>query len=141
MDKKEKKLAHLNAMNQNTLMEVLNIEFSGVGDDFIEATMPVTPKVHQPYGILHGGASIALAETVGSVLSAISIDPKQFKSVGMQMTANHLRPKREGIVTARAEFVKKGKSVHLIKIEIRDENNEVICYCHLTNSIVPNNYV
>lgn len=141
MDEKEKKLAHLNAMNQNTLMEVLDIKFSGVGDDFIEATMPVTPKVHQPYGILHGGASIALAETVGSVLSAISIDPKQFKSVGMQMMANHLRPKREGIVTAKAEFVKKGKSVHLVKIEIRDENNEVICYCHLTNSIVPNNYV
>lgn len=105
------------------------------------ATMPVTPKVHQPYGILHGGASIALAETVGSVLSATSIDTTKFKSVGMQMTANHLRPKRDGLITARAEFVKKGKTVHLVKIEIKDEEGEVISYCHLTNSIVSNHYV
>ncbi len=138
---KEKKLAKLNSMNQNTLMEVLEIRFSNIGEDFIEATMPVTPRVHQPYGILHGGASIALAETVGSVLSAISIDTAKFKSVGMQMTSNHLRPKRDGIITARAEFVKKGRTVHLLKIEIRDEENQMICYCHLTNSIVPNNYV
>lgn len=140
MDKIEK-LERLNAMSKNTMMEVLDIKFSDVSESFIEATMPVTPKVHQPYGILHGGASIALAETVGSVLSAISIDPEKFKSVGMQMTANHLRPKREGFVTAKAQFVKKGRTVHLVKIEIRDENNEVICYCHLTNSIVPNTYV
>jgi len=138
---KEQKLERLNAMNPNTMMEVLGIKFSGVGEDFIEATMPVTPRVHQPYGILHGGASIALAETVGSVLSVISIDHNRFKSVGMQVTANHLRPKREGIVTARAEFVKKGRTVHLIKIEIRDEENQMICYCHLTTSIVPNDYV
>jgi|SRR5690606_387883 len=138
---KENKLAKLNEMNQNTLMEVLEIRFSDVGEDFIEATMPVTPKVHQPYGILHGGASIALAETVGSVLSAVSIDTAKFKSVGMQMIANHLRPKRDGIITARAEFIKKGRTVHLVKIEIRDEENQLVCYCHLTNSIVPNDYV
>lgn len=138
---KEKKLAKLNEMNQNTLMEVLEIRFSDVGEDFIEATMPVTPRVHQPYGILHGGASIALAETVGSVLSAVSIDTAKFKSVGMQMTSNYLRPKREGIITARAEFIKKGRTVHLVKIEIRDEENQLVCYSHLTNSIVPNNYV
>lgn len=138
---KQQKLAKLNEMTPNTLMEILDIRFSDVGEDFVEATMPVTPKVHQPYGILHGGASIALAETVGSVLSAMVTDHKKFKSVGMQMTSNHLRPKREGIVTARAEFVKKGKTVHLIKIEIRDEENQMICYCHLTTSIVPNDYV
>lgn len=140
MDKQEK-LNKLNKMNVNTLMETLDIQFTDIGEGFLEATMPVTSKVHQPYGILHGGASIALAETVGSVLSAISIDPKQFKSVGMQMTANHLRPKRDGLVTARAEFIKKGKSIHLIKIEIRDEDNNAISYCHLTNSIVPSSYV
>ncbi len=138
---KEEKLAKLNEMNQNTLMEVLEIRFSDLGEDFMEATMPVTPRVHQPYGILHGGASIALAETVGSVLSAVSIDTAKFKSVGMQMTSNHLRPKRDGIITARAEFVKKGRTVHLVRIEIRDEENQMICYCHLTNSIVPKDYV
>lgn len=138
---KQKVLDQLNAMNKNTMMEVLDIHFSDVGDGFIEATMPVSHKVHQPYGILHGGASIALAETVGSVLSAISIDHKTYKSVGMQMTANHLRPKRDGLITARAEFIKKGRTTHLVKIEIRDEENNLISYCHLTNSIVSIDYV
>lgn len=138
---KEAFLQRLNEMNKNTLMETLDIRFTDSGENFMVATMPVTPKVHQPYGILHGGASIALAETVGSVLSATSIDTTKYKSVGMQMTANHLRPKRDGLITARAEFVKKGKTVHLVKIEIKDENDEVISYCHLTNSIVSTHYV
>lgn len=134
-------LDKLNEMNANTLMEVIDIQFTDIGDGFLEATMPVTPKVHQPYGIMHGGASIALAETVGSVLSAISIDKEKFKSVGMQMTANHLRPKRDGIVTARAEFVRQGRTTHLVKIEIKDEEGKMLSYCHLTNSIVSKDYV
>lgn len=138
---KDKVLKRLNEMNANTLMEALEIQFSDVGEDFIEATMPVGPKVHQPYGIMHGGASIALAETVGSVLSAISVDTSQFKSVGMQMNANHIRPKKDGMVTARAEFVRKGRTTHLIKIEIKDEEGKLLTYCHLTNSIVPKDYV
>lgn len=138
---KDKVLKRLNEMNANTLMEALEIQFSDVGEDFIEATMPVGPKVHQPYGIMHGGASIALAETVGSVLSAISVDTNQFKSVGMQMNANHIRPKKDGMVTARAEFVRKGRTTHLIKIEIKDEEGKLLTYCHLTNSIVPKDYV
>lgn len=138
---KDKVLKRLNEMNANTLMEALEIQFSDVGEDFIEATMPVGPKVHQPYGIMHGGASIALAETVGSVLSAISVDSTQFKSVGMQMNANHIRPKKDGMVTARAEFVRKGRTTHLIKIEIKDEEGKLLTYCHLTNSIVPKDYV
>lgn len=138
---KELILNKLNAMNVNTLMEVIDIRYTDFGDGFLEATMPVTPKVHQPYGIMHGGASIALAETVGSVLSAVSIDKEKFKSVGMQMTANHLKPKRDGVVTARAEFIKKGRTTHLVKIEIRDEEGQLVTYCHLTNAIVPNNYV
>lgn len=138
---KDKVLKRLNEMNANTLMETLEIQFSDVGEDFIEATMPVGPKVHQPYGIMHGGASIALAETVGSVLSAISVDTTQFKSVGMQMNANHIRPKKDGMVTARAEFVRKGRTTHLIKIEIKDEEGKLLTYCHLTNSIVPKDYV
>ena len=138
---RDKVLKRLNEMNANTLMEALEIQFSDVGEDFIEATMPVGPKVHQPYGIMHGGASIALAETVGSVLSAISVDTNQFKSVGMQMNANHIRPKKDGMVTARAEFVRKGRTTHLIKIEIKDEEGKLLTYCHLTNSIVPKDYV
>ncbi|NLN33611.1 MAG: hotdog fold thioesterase [Flavobacteriaceae bacterium] len=138
---KQIQLDKLNQMNSNTLMETLEIKFTDLGEGFMEAQMPVSSKVHQPYGILHGGASIALAETVGSVLSVVSIDNQKFKSVGMQMIANHLKPKREGFLRARAEFVRKGRTVHLIKIEIFDETNELISYCHLTTSIVPNDYV
>lgn len=138
---KELILNKLNAMNVNTLMETIDIRYTDFGDGFLEATMPVTPKIHQPYGIMHGGASIALAETVGSVLSAVSIDKEKFKSVGMQMTANHLKPKRDGVVTARAEFIKKGRTTHLVKIEIRDEEGQLLTYCHLTNAIVPTSYV
>lgn len=134
-------LKKLNEMNTNTLMEVLEIQFSNVGERFLEATMPIGPKVHQPYGIMHGGASIALAETVGSVLSAISIDDTKYKAVGMQMNANHIRPKKNGIVTAKAEFIRKGKTTHLIKIEIKDEGGKLLTYCVLTNSIVSKDYV
>ncbi|MDD3771575.1 MAG: PaaI family thioesterase [Weeksellaceae bacterium] len=140
MDKKTI-LEQLNKMNSNTLMEVLAIQFTDVSETFLEASMPVTPKVHQPYGILHGGASIALAETVGSVLSAMSIDSSKFKSVGLQMNANHLRPKKEGMLFAKAEFIKKGRTVHLVKIEIKDEKEKLICHCQLMNSIVSVDYV
>lgn len=138
---KEEKLEALNRMNRNTLMETLDIRFTDAGDDFIEAAMPVGPKVHQPYGILHGGASIALAETVGSVLSVMSMDMNKFKSVGMHMSANHLRPVTGGAVTARAEFIKQGRTSNLVKIEIKDDKGRLICYCHLTNSIVAADYV
>ncbi len=138
---KEEKLDALNQMNKNTLMETLGIHFTDVTDDYLEATMPVDSRVHQPYGILHGGASIALAETVGSVLSAVSVDMTKFKSVGMQMTANHIKPVREGVVTARAEFIRKGRTSNLVKIEIKDDEGRLICYCLLTNSIVAVDYV
>lgn len=138
---KTEKLKKINEMNSNTLMETLDIHFTDVGEDFIEATMPITSKVHQPYGIMHGGASIALAETVGSVLSVISVDSKKFKAVGLQMNANHLRPKKEGMITARAEFIKKGRSVHLLKIEIKDEEGKLLTYCQFTTSIVNVDYI
>src|SRR5690625_6834305 len=96
---KDKVLKRLNEMNVNTLMEALEIQFSDVGEDFIEATMPVGPKVHQPYGIMHGVARIALAETVGSVLSAISVNTTKFKFVGMQMNANNIHPKKDKMIT------------------------------------------
>lgn len=138
---KEKVLKKLNEMNANTLMKTLDIRFTDIGEDFLEGTMPIGPIVHQPYGIMHGGASIALAETVGSVLSAMVIDATKYKSVGMQMSANHIRPKKDGTVTAKAEFIRKGRTTHLIKIEIKDEVGKLLTYCHLTNSVVPKDYV
>src|SRR5690625_7485357 len=112
---KDKVLKRLNEMNANTLMEALEIQFSDVGEDFIEATMPVGPKVHQPYGIMHGGASIALAETVGSVLSAISLNTTQFNSVGMQMNAHSITHKKDDMVTAETKLIGKRRTTKLIK--------------------------
>ncbi|SFN20765.1 uncharacterized domain 1-containing protein [Algoriella xinjiangensis] len=128
-------------MSKNTLIETLNIEFTAVGEDFLSAKMPVTPKVHQPFGLLHGGASIVLAETLGSTLSNILIDNSKEVAVGQHVDANHLRAKRDGTVFGHATVVKKGRTSHLIKIEIKDENDKLICYTHLTNAIIPTDYV
>lgn len=128
-------------MSKNTLIETLNIEFTAVGEDFLSAKMPVTSKVHQPFGLLHGGASIVLAETLGSTLSNILIDNSKEVAVGQHVDANHLRAKRDGTVFGHATVVKKGRTSHLIKIEIKDENDKLICYTHLTNAIIPTDYV
>ena len=128
-------------MSKNTLIETLNIEFTAVGEDFLSAKMPVTPKVHQPFGLLHGGASIVLAETLGSTLSNILIDNSKEVAVGQHVDANHLRAKRDGTVFGHATVVKKGRTSHLIKIEIKDENDKLICYTHLTNASIPTDYV
>ena len=128
-------------MSKNTLIETLNIEFTAVGEDFLSAKMPVTPKVHQPFGLLHGGASIVLAETLGSTLSNILIDNSKEVAVGQHVDANHLRAKRDGTVFGHATVVKKGRTSHLIKIEIKDDNDKLICYTHLTNAIIPTDYV
>ena len=128
-------------MSKNTLIETLNIEFTAVGEDFLSAKMPVTSKVHQPFGLLHGGASIVLAETLGSTLSNILIDNSKEVAVGQHVDANHLRAKRDGTVFGHATVVKKGRTSHLIKIEIKDENDKLICYTHLTNAIISRDHV
>ncbi|MGU9939785.1 PaaI family thioesterase [Empedobacter brevis] len=124
-------------MSKNTLIETLDIEFIAVGEDFLSAKMPVTPKVHQPFGLLHGGASIVLAETLGSTLSNIILQSDDFVAVGQHVDANHLRPKSEGTIFGHATVVKQGRTSHLIKIVIKDENDKLICYTHLTNAIIP----
>lgn len=124
-------------MSKNTLMETLEIEYTEIGKDFLKAKMPVTPKVHQPFGLLHGGASIALAETLGSTLSNHILESDDVVAVGQHVDANHLRSKSDGVVYGHATVIKKGRTSHLIKIEIRDENDQLICYTHLTNAIIP----
>ncbi|MBK5192024.1 MAG: hotdog fold thioesterase, partial [Flavobacteriaceae bacterium] len=94
--KKEEILAKCNAMCKNTLMETLNIEFIDIGEDFVTARMPVNSKVHQPDGVLHGGATVALAESVGSVASQIFLDSSEFFIRGIEISANHLKSIREG---------------------------------------------
>ncbi len=135
MDKKE----ILNGFNQgfkNTLMETLDIEFVDVGEDFLTAKMPVTPKVHQPYGQLHGGATAALAETVGSAASHFFIDAKNQLINGIELTINHVKSKREGEVFATAKNIHKGRSTHLWEVKIVDEKGNLISICKMTNIVL-----
>ena len=134
---KEKILHYCNHVSKNTLMETLNIEYTDAGEDFLVATMPVNPSVHQPMGLLHGGASVALAESVGSAASMLYVNSELSEVRGIEISANHLKAKRDGIVTATAKIVHKGRSIHLWEIRITDENNNLISLCKLTNMVLP----
>jgi uncharacterized protein (TIGR00369 family) len=135
MDVKKTLLA-LNSLNKNTLMETLKIEFVDVGADFVIAKMPVNASVHQPYGILHGGATAALAETVGSCASALFVDTKTKIIKGIELSINHLKSKKEGTVFGIAKPIHKGRTTHLWEIKIVDENDELISICKLTNIVL-----
>jgi len=134
---KEKILQYCNHVSKNTLMQTLGIEYTDAGEDFLVATMPVNPSVHQPMGLLHGGASVALAESVGSAASMIYVNSELSEVRGIEISANHLKAKRDGIVTATAKIVHKGGSIHLWEIRITDEKNALISLCKLTNMILP----
>ena len=124
-------------LSENTLMETLEIEFIDAGEDFLMAKMPVNPRVHQPMGLLHGGASVALAESVGSAASIMFINPEVTEVRGIEISANHLKSKREGTVYATAKVIHKGKSIHLWEIRIVDEQGALISLCKLTNMVLP----
>lgn len=137
ISKKQDILDKLNNWGGETLGKTLDIIFTDVTDETLSATMPVTPKVHQPYGILHGGASCVLAETLGSCLSVLHVDIEKFAPVGTNINSNHLRSKKTGIVTGTAKFIRKGKTMHVSEIEIRDENGDLINHTTMTNNIIP----
>ena len=125
-----------NKFSKNTLMETLNIEYIDAGIDFITAKMPVNSSVYQPMGILHGGATVALAESVGSAASHIFIDTDKFIVKGLEISANHLKSKRDGEVFATARIVHKGRTTHLWEIKVVDENNQLISLCKMTNIVL-----
>lgn len=137
MENREEILNKLNNWGGETLGKTLDIVFTDVTDDSLSATMPVTAKVHQPYGILHGGASCVLAETLGSSLSVLHVDTAKFAPVGTNINSNHLRSKKDGIVTGTAKFIRKGRTMHVSEIEIRDEKGELINHTTMTNNIIP----
>ena len=122
--------------SNNTLMQTLEIEYIDAGEDYLVATMPVNPRVHQPMGILHGGASVALAESVGSAASLLFVNPEKQEVRGIEISANHVRSKKEGLVTATAKILHKGASIHLWEIKIVDENDRLISLCKLTNMVL-----
>ncbi|MBC7607764.1 MAG: hotdog fold thioesterase [Burkholderiales bacterium] len=134
---REKTIAQCNAFSKNTLMETLNIEFTDAGEDFLVATMPVNGRNHQPMGLLHGGASVALAESVGSAASMLFVDPRENEIRGIEISANHLKAKKDGTVTGTARIIHKGRSIHLWEIRITDEENNLISLCKLTNMVLP----
>jgi len=130
----------LNEQTFHTLADTLAIKFTEIGDNFLKAVMPVTEKVHQPYGLLHGGASAALAETVGSVASWLCIKDEQI-CVGMEINCNHLKGKRNGIITATARPLHLGVTSHVWDIRICDENEKLICISRLTVAVLKNKNV
>lgn len=133
---KDKILEFCNAFSKNTLMETLNIEYVDAGSDFLVAKMPVNSSVHQPMGLLHGGASVALAESVGSAASHFFIDSKTQEVRGIEISANHLKSISEGVVFGTARIIHKGKSIHLWEIKITDEAGNLISLCKLTNMVL-----
>jgi 1,4-dihydroxy-2-naphthoyl-CoA hydrolase len=134
---KEKILHYCNSISKNTLMQTLNIQYTDAGPDFLVATMPVNPSVHQPMGLLHGGATVALAESVGSAASFLFVNEEHSEVRGIEISANHLKAKREGIVTATAKIIHKGRSIHLWEIRITDEKDSLISLCKLTTMVLP----
>ena len=133
---KEKILSMCNLFSKNTLMETLEIEFIDAGEDFLTAKMPVNPRIHQPMGLLHGGATVALAESVGSAASMLFVNPEESEIRGIEISANHLRSKKEGIVFGTAKIIHKGRSLHLWEIKITDEEGKLISLCKLTNMVL-----
>ena len=127
----------LNAMNQNNMIGLLEITMLEASVDRVVATMPVQSKVHQPFGLLHGGASVALAETVASLGAYLNVMDSGMGAVGLEINANHLRGKKDGIVTATATPIHKGRSTHVWQVEIKDEAGKMVCVSRCTLAIVP----
>jgi len=128
---------HIQPLGKNTMGEHLGIEFIEVGEDFLKGRMPVDHRTRQPYGLLHGGASVALAETLGSVGAAYVVDRRQFNTVGLEINANHVRGVREGFVTGTARPIHIGKSTQVWEIRITDEREKLVCISRLTVAILP----
>ena len=129
---KEKILSFCNAIAKGNLMETLGIEFVDVGEDFLAARMPVTQKVYQPDGILHGGATLALAETVGSAAVAVFNRDPEVLTRGIEISANHIKSVSKGYVTGIAKPLHLGRTTQLLQINVFDDNQNLISICKLT---------
>ncbi len=124
-------------LGKDTMGEYLGIEWTEIGDDFIKARMPVDHRTKQPYGLLHGGASCVLAETVGSIASAMVVDHAKFICVGLEINANHVRSAREGYVTGIATALHLGSNTHVWDIKIYDDVQKLVCVSRLTVAVIP----
>lgn len=128
----------INDRRRGTLMETLEIEYTSMESQILRGRMPVTTAHLQPAGLLHGGATVALAETIGSAASNIFLDnPDAFIAVGQEIAANHVRSVRSGYVYAEAKFLHKGKTSHVVEIRITDDDNRLVSFVKMTNAILP----
>jgi 1,4-dihydroxy-2-naphthoyl-CoA hydrolase len=126
----------LNEFSKGTLGEHLGIRFTVIGEDYLEATMPVESRTHQPMGLLHGGASVALAETLGSVAATLCVDPSRQYCVGLEINANHLKGVRSGFVKGTTRPIHIGKKTHVWEIRIVNEQNEMVCVSRITMAVL-----
>lgn len=129
-------LAHINGWSRGTMMEALDIRLTAVGDDWLQGTMPVDPRTRQPFGLLHGGASVVLAETLGSTASMLTLDPTTHLAVGLDINANHVRGVREGLVTGTAKAVHLGRTTQVWEIRIEEGSGKLVCLSRLTMSVI-----
>jgi uncharacterized protein (TIGR00369 family) len=134
---KEDLLKRANAITKNTLMETLAIEMVDVGDDFVIGRMPVNSRVYQPDGVLHGGATVALAETTGSFAAELFLNRKEVFVRGIEISANHLKSVTQGYVYAKATFIHKGRTTQLFEIKVTDDDDNLISLCKLTTISLP----
>ena len=130
-------LEYIKKISENTLIDTLQIKFIEVSENKVVATMPVNSKVHQPDGVLHGGASVALAETAGSMASLISVNSDTHMVRGIEISANHISSVRSGLVTAVASPIHKGRTTQLWQIKISDEQDKLVSICKLTTIVLP----
>ncbi|MBK6483240.1 MAG: hotdog fold thioesterase [Chitinophagaceae bacterium] len=134
--KKPIDLQSLNDWHQNTMQQHIGIQFTEIGDDYIKATMPVDNRTKQPMGLLHGGASVALAESLGSVASVLCVDPEKQTVVGLEINANHIKTAKEGFVTGITKPIHLGRSTQVWEIRIYNEAEQLVCISRITNAIL-----
>jgi len=130
-------LDELNRLSRGTLIDHLGIVFTGAGEDWLQATMPVDERTRQPYGLLHGGASVVLAETLGSSAGNLCVDTASQVCVGLEINANHLRAARSGVVTGTARALHVGRTTQVWEIRIENEAGKPVCISRLTLAVVP----
>lgn len=134
--KQEFSIDNLNRSSQNTMMQHLNIVYTEVGDDYIKARMPVDHRTKQPAGFLHGGATLALAESLGSVASYLCVDPQYHQSVGLEINANHLRQVRDGYVVGTVRPLHLGRRIQVWQIHIHDDRERLVCVSRITIAVI-----
>jgi len=130
-------LDRINGWSRNTMMETLDIRFTAFGDDWLRGTMPVDHRTQQPFGLLHGGASVVLAETLGSSAALLTLDVEKEIAVGLDINANHIRGVRAGIVTGTAKAVHLGRTTQVWEIRIEEETGKLVCLSRLTMAVIP----